>query len=94
MVDVGEGVLGVEWIEGKSVRNLLPGGSEEEGEDEEEEVEEVEVEDPLACYGVSQGTTTPYACKHLNYSLMTNRRLNELDRNRNRQNAPSRYHSR
>ncbi|KAI6114643.1 kinase-like domain-containing protein [Pisolithus croceorrhizus] len=29
MVDVAEGVLGLEWIEGRPVRVLLPGGSEE-----------------------------------------------------------------
>jgi TP53 regulating kinase and related kinases len=55
MVDVGEGVLGLEWIEGKSVRKLLPGGAEEVGEEEDEEEDE---EDPLASYGISQGTTT------------------------------------
>lgn len=32
MVDVTEGVLGIEWIEGKSVRMLLGGGA--EGEEE------------------------------------------------------------
>lgn len=58
MVDVGEGVLGIEWIEGKSVRKLLPGGAEEEDEGEEEEEEE-ELEDPLALFNVSQGTATP-----------------------------------
>lgn len=29
MVDAAEGVLGLEWIDGKAVRVLLPGGSEE-----------------------------------------------------------------
>jgi len=53
MVDVGEGVLGLEWIEGKSVRKLLPGGAEAEGEEEEGEEEE-EPEDPLTSYGISQ----------------------------------------
>ena len=32
MVDAAEGVLGIEWIEGKSVRMLLGGGA--EGEEE------------------------------------------------------------
>ena len=32
MVDASEGVLGIEWIEGKSVRFLLGGGA--EGEEE------------------------------------------------------------
>jgi hypothetical protein len=57
LVDALEGILGIEWIEGKSVRKLLPGAvAEEEGESEEEENEE---EDPLAGYGVSQGV---HAC--------------------------------
>ncbi|KAK0471369.1 kinase-like domain-containing protein [Armillaria novae-zelandiae] len=30
MVDAAEGVLGIEWIDGQSVRKLLPGGVEEE----------------------------------------------------------------
>ncbi|KIM51686.1 hypothetical protein SCLCIDRAFT_1224240 [Scleroderma citrinum Foug A] len=30
MVDAAEGVLGLEWIDGKTVRVLLPGGAEEE----------------------------------------------------------------
>lgn len=30
VVDVAEGVLGLEWIDGIAVRVLLPGGSEEE----------------------------------------------------------------
>ena len=62
MVDVTEGVLGIEWIEGKSVRFLLGGGAEDE-----EIVEEVgeadditedsteEKEDPLQEYHVSTG---------------------------------------
>jgi tRNA A-37 threonylcarbamoyl transferase component Bud32 len=33
MVDATEGVLGIEWIEGKSVRMLLPGGEEEEDDE-------------------------------------------------------------
>jgi TP53 regulating kinase-like protein len=63
MVDATEGMLGIEWIEGKSVRMLLPGGA-----DAEEEVEEVEEtdsdvesraesfdENPLTEYEISQG---------------------------------------
>ncbi|KAF8882237.1 kinase-like domain-containing protein [Infundibulicybe gibba] len=33
MVDLAEGVLGMEWIDGKSVRRLLPGGADDEGEE-------------------------------------------------------------
>ncbi|KAH9934870.1 uncharacterized protein B0H18DRAFT_902524 [Fomitopsis serialis] len=58
MVDAAEGVLGLEWIEGKSVRFLLGGGAEGEDEyteedDSEEEPQETE-EDPLKEFGVSQ----------------------------------------
>ncbi|PSR84187.1 hypothetical protein PHLCEN_2v5475 [Hermanssonia centrifuga] len=56
MVDPVEGVLGIEWIDGKSVRFLLGGGAEGEEEmaEDEESVGEEEVieEDPLLEYGV------------------------------------------
>lgn len=63
MVDAAGGVLGIEWIEGRSVRFLLGGGAEDEQEMEEEYaedegddlVEEVEDADPLEEYGVSKG---------------------------------------
>ncbi|KAF9265428.1 hypothetical protein L218DRAFT_898101 [Marasmius fiardii PR-910] len=47
MVDATSGVLGIEWIDGKSVRELLPG--EVEGEDDEENSET----HPLLEYGIS-----------------------------------------
>ena len=35
MVDASEGLLGIEWIAGKSVKYLLPSGAEDsDGEDE------------------------------------------------------------
>jgi TP53 regulating kinase-like protein len=58
MVDVNEGVLGIEWIEGKSVRQLLPGGAELEDISELEDVDEVDetgATDSLVDYGVSRG---------------------------------------
>lgn len=62
MVDAAGGVLGIEWIEGRSVRFLLGGGAEDEQEMEEyaedegdDLVEEVEDADPLEEYGVSKG---------------------------------------
>ncbi|KAG1893633.1 kinase-like domain-containing protein [Suillus fuscotomentosus] len=60
MVDVNEGVLGIEWIDGKSVRQLLPGGaelediSELEEADEMDEIHENGTADPIADYGVSR----------------------------------------
>lgn len=63
MVDVNEGVLGIEWIDGKSVRQLLPGGaelediSELEEADEMDEIHENGAADPIADYGVSRGRT-------------------------------------
>lgn len=59
MVDATEGVLGIEWIEGKSVRKLLPGGAEEEEDllnSQGDDLIEQEDFDPLKDFGVSVGT--------------------------------------
>ncbi|TCD71077.1 serine/threonine-protein kinase bud32 [Steccherinum ochraceum] len=60
MVDASEGVLGLHWIDGKSVRFLLGGGAEGEEEVDESTVEDVvdeeEEEDLLAGYDISKGT--------------------------------------
>ncbi|KAF7783994.1 hypothetical protein Agabi119p4_159 [Agaricus bisporus var. burnettii] len=56
MVDATEGVLGIEWIEGKSVRKLLPGGAEEEEDllnSQGDDLIEQEDFDPLKDFGVS-----------------------------------------
>ncbi|KAI1789858.1 hypothetical protein LXA43DRAFT_543067 [Ganoderma leucocontextum] len=61
MVDGPEGILGIEWIDGKSVRFLLGGGA--EGEEEiiedddgpESEAVAVEDKDPLKEFGVPEG---------------------------------------
>ena len=53
MVDAAEGIIGMEWIEGKSVRHLLPAGAEEVDETE-NDLEEDEI-DPLLAYGISRG---------------------------------------
>jgi TP53 regulating kinase-like protein len=60
MVDAVEGVLGIEWIEGKSVRKILPGGEaeqagEEEGPGEELDPHPEDVEGVLTEYGISLG---------------------------------------
>jgi len=61
MVDASEGVLAIEWIDGSSVRFLLPGGAEAEEEEKEDAVEDdreevVEVEDSLVEYGITRDT--------------------------------------
>ena len=57
MVDAAQGVLGIEWIDGRSVRFLLGGGEENETLVEEDDVEELpEEEDPLSEYATSKGT--------------------------------------
>jgi TP53 regulating kinase-like protein len=57
MVDAAAGVIGIEWIEGKSVRYLLPGGAEEEEVKEPpKDEEDFEAEDPLLEYCISQDT--------------------------------------
>lgn len=63
MVDAAGGVLGIEWIEGRSVRFLLGGGAEDEQEmelfteDGDDDLVEEEDADPLEEYGVSKGAS-------------------------------------
>ena len=69
-VDAIEGLLGIEWIEGKSIKYLLPSGAQEEFEDEGEGEGENEVdlddtlyvvdEDPLKEFGISVGMSYLY----------------------------------
>ena len=59
-VDAIEGLLGIEWIEGKSVKYLLPSGAEEEFyEDEDIDLDDasslVTDEDPLKEFGIPVG---------------------------------------
>ncbi|KAL7278045.1 hypothetical protein ACG7TL_008009 [Trametes sanguinea] len=59
MVDAAEGVIGIEWIEGKSIRFLLGGGAEDEEvvvDDSDDTVEEEAspAEDPLQEYGLTK----------------------------------------
>lgn len=65
-VDAIEGLLGIEWIEGQSIKYLLPSGAQEEFEDEDEDgigsdngdddpSPIVTDEDPLKAYGISVG---------------------------------------
>ena len=68
MVDATEGILGIEWIDGKSVRFLLGGGAEDEeeiiedGDIPEDDADEVEDEDLLKEYGVSEGISETTSC--------------------------------
>ncbi|KAJ3563578.1 hypothetical protein NP233_g8853 [Leucocoprinus birnbaumii] len=55
MVDAAEGVLGIEWIDGKSVRRLLPGGAEEEDEGVDETLDDIEDVDHLQEFDISVG---------------------------------------
>ena len=56
MVDASEGILGLEWIEGHSVRQLLPGGEEPEEADSEGVLSETPDEpDGLQEYGIDVG---------------------------------------
>ena len=66
MVDAAQGILGIEWIDGKSIRFLLGGGEEDvivEEDDftEEESGEDVEEEDPLSEYKVTKSAV--YICR-------------------------------
>lgn len=59
-VDAIEGLLGIEWIEGKSIKHLLPSGAQEEFyEDEDIDLDDasslVTDEDPLKEFGISVG---------------------------------------
>lgn len=65
MVDAIQGILGIEWIDGKSVRFLLGGGEEydivDEGDySEEENEQEIEEEDSLFEYSVVKGGHPPH----------------------------------
>ena len=58
-VDAIEGLLGIEWIEGKSIKYLLPSGAQEEFEDGDEDgidlPDESLDENPLKEFGISVG---------------------------------------
>ena len=91
MVDAAEGVIGIEWIEGKSVRSLLPGGAEEEIDEAEDGLDEEDA-DPLLAYGTSQGTLDlsldPTIC------LFPSRKFDESYWNGNCQDAHSGHYPR
>jgi len=54
MVDASAGLLGIEWIEGKSVRIILPGGAVEDEELVSESFGKTSP-DPLNDFGIASG---------------------------------------
>jgi hypothetical protein len=89
-VDAANGVLGMEWVNGKSVRFLLGSGDEGEDADGDEDV----VDDPLIEYGMSKGKIshdvhfrTPV------FSWDENRNIDDCGRHRDRKDAPRGYHT-
>ena len=89
-VDVANGVLGIEWVDGKSVRLLLGSGGEDEGAEGDEDV----VEDPLIEYGVSKGTLSHDV--HFRTPIFLwdeNRNIDDGGRHRDRKDAPRGYHT-
>ena len=75
MVNAADGVLGIEWIDGSSVRCLLPGGAEEEEEIIDQGIENKEdtaaddLADPLKRYGISVGECNYESSKKKNFSF-------------------------
>jgi TP53 regulating kinase and related kinases len=61
-VDAANGVLGIEWVDGKSVRYLLGSGDDEneDGDGGEDVFGVDDHEDPLAEYVISKGTIFRY----------------------------------
>jgi TP53 regulating kinase-like protein len=57
-VDLEAGILGIEWIEGRSVRELLGAGDED---DEDDEIGVDEVARALESFGLSEG---PLPCRY------------------------------
>lgn len=86
MVDAAEGVLGIEWIDGKSIRFLLGGGAEDEEVEEVGEADDVEEEfteeeeDALLEYNVSTGTHFPSVDQRMSSFNARNRRGHGHDR--------------
>jgi TP53 regulating kinase and related kinases len=60
MVDASEGVIGLEWIDGSSVRKLIPGAvadGEEPKDDDESPNHQLDSSSSLDEYGVSIGNS-------------------------------------
>ena len=88
-VDAIEGLLGIEWIEGKSIRYLLPSGAQEEFEEEDKGVIDQDdtsshliEEDPLKEFGISVGTSSGLYIHKYIYLTFAFRCPHGLDRSR------------
>ena len=97
-VDAIEGLLGIEWIEGKSIKYLLSSGAQEEfHEDEDIDLDDtsslVTDEDPLKEFGMSVGMSYLFE-NDICIISRTLRCSHGLDRCRTSENAYRRYHSR
>lgn len=90
-VDIESGVLGIEWIDGRSVRDLL--GADEDGEegpgDEEEEVDVDAVAEAFAELGLAEGALSLAARRRV-VLTRSHRRPAVAHRRRNSQNASRR----
>lgn len=60
MVDATQGLLGIEWIDGLSVKRLLPSGTEDDEEVQNDGL--AEDENPLDAFQISIGMFFPFAC--------------------------------
>lgn len=92
MVDAPAGMLGIEWIDGKSVRFLLGGGAEgEEVQEEDSDENDLQEQDPLQEYGVSQSRCMSFI-QLWTYLNEYARYAYGIDRNGDREDAPVRHH--
>jgi hypothetical protein len=90
MVDAAVGLLGIEWVEGKSVRNILPGGANEDiDEGLVSESSSEDNPDPLNDFGISSGMNNGM---HITF-LTSLRYAYAPYRKRNRKDAHGRHHS-
>lgn len=89
MVDAVEGVIGIDWIDGKSVRALLGGGEESEPEEAEGKDEDlandddvgIESDDPLAEFGLAQSMLRFHRqVQIIDYTLSSQYHGNDWDR--------------
>lgn len=99
MVDAQEGVVGIEWIEGESVRVLLGAedeGTEDEGTDDTEESSDhadLELHDPLTTFNTTSCELIPFPLRNTGLTLFRSS-CYAPDRYRDRKDARSRRYPR